>query len=357
MALYSPRQLHVDCLQSGAHVSCNQDIPSCPSLTQLSLKHLKNGDDVLSALRKAIQRGHLPSLNYLGFYYCSFKTEGILLYLFGSRTPALEDLGLGGLKLNRSDLQFISELSTLRVLSLSTGPCLQAETVQHPFQNPDANVGVTRIYSEFLEGFVRVVNENKLPNLERLMLSGDESKDKTYSDLYTDISVLKFQAEKLPSLKRLYLAGFIFSGEDVQDLAQRLVKWDLEELRIFHGRGISGHLSVLFRHCFTSLRHPELSSCELTSDDMCCLTEAREQGVLPKLKGLHVSGNRIKNPEMWVENEAWKNVEIDHHGQKVPRPSTTIPISLAPQFGFGHVLRFAGFKNSGLVHIQMCFCN
>ena len=84
-----------------------------------------------------------------------------------------------------------------------------------------------------------MVNENKLPNLEELTLSS--------LHIYIDISLLKLQAEKLPSLKRLSLSGFIFPGEDVQHLAQKLVKWDLEILRIAHSEGISGHLSVLFR--------------------------------------------------------------------------------------------------------------
>ena len=81
-------QLHVDCtFGRGTRVSCNQDIPSCPSLRQLSLTWLRKGDDVLSALRKAIQDCRLPNLNYLSFNHCSFNTEGILPYLFGSRTP------------------------------------------------------------------------------------------------------------------------------------------------------------------------------------------------------------------------------------------------------------------------------
>ena len=70
-------QLHVRGFWEGAHVSCDQDIPPCPSLRQLSVERLENGDDVLSGLRKAIQDGHLPNLNYLGFPDCSFKIKGI----------------------------------------------------------------------------------------------------------------------------------------------------------------------------------------------------------------------------------------------------------------------------------------
>ena len=124
------RQLHVNCFEEMARVSCHQDIPSCPSLKQLSVTYLKEGDDVLRALRKAIQRSRLPNLNYLDLWRSSFNTEGILPYLFGSWTPALEHLSLMGLKLNESDLLSVGVLRTLRSLYFSTQPFLQTETVQ-----------------------------------------------------------------------------------------------------------------------------------------------------------------------------------------------------------------------------------
>ena len=275
-------------------------------------------------MRKAFQDGRLPNLNYLSFNHCSFSREGILCYLFGRWTPALEHLNLWGIKINKSDLQFISELRTLRVLDFSTQPFLQTETVQCL-----ANVGATLsdlrvsyIDSEFWEAFVRAVNENKLHNLEKLALIVRKKMHKTITDsdlyIHVDISLLKLQSEKLQSLKHLHLIGFNYS-EDVQNLAQRLVKWDIEKLSIIHSKGVSGRLSVLFSHCLPSLTDLMLINCELNSDDMGCLTEAREQGRLPKLENLYVVNNRIKNPEMWNKNEAWKNVEIDHSCQeKVP---------------------------------------
>ena len=313
------RQLHVHRYREGACVTCYQDIASCPSLRQFSVHNWKRGDDVLSALRKAIQRKYLPNLNHLSLWHCSFNREGILRYLFRSRNAALEHLNLEGVKLNKSDLQFISELRTLQYLSLSIG------RVQSLFQNPGANAWATLsvlrvcdIDSEFLEGFVRAVNENKLPNLEKLDFSNCDNDCEAKSDaIVIDISLFKLQAEKLPSLKHLTLAGFIFSVEDIQDPEQKVLKWNLEFFRIFRSKGTSGHLSVLFHHHLPSLTDLKLRLCELTSDDMHCLTEAREQGRLPKLEYLDVSANRIEDPEMWIKNEAWKNVEIDDYDQKL----------------------------------------
>ena len=279
-----------------------------PNVNYLSFSHCSFNRE-LPPLRKAFQDGRLPNLNYLSFSHCSFSREGILCYLFGRWTPALEHLHLWGIKINKNDLQFISELRTLRVLYFSTQPCLQTETVQC-LANVWAtlsDLGVCDIDSEFLEAFVRVVNENKLPNLGELTLITIRG-----SDIYIDISHLQLQSEKLPSLKHLHLKKFTYTGEDVQDLAQRAVKWDLEKLSITHSKGISGHLSVLLRHCLPSLTYLVLTNCELNSDDMRCLTEAREQGRLPKLEYLSVFYNRIKDPEMWMKNEAWKNVEIAH---------------------------------------------
>ena len=315
-------QLQVCCLIDG-RVSCNQDIPPCPSLRQLHVLNLKNGDHVLSTLRKAFQRGHLPNSNDLGFPGCSFSTEGILPYVFKTQTSVLEHLSLMKLKLNRSDLQFISELRTLRSLSLSVGSMLcEADSVKFLF--PSGTWGtlsdfyVTNVDLTFCEEFVPAVNKNQLPNLEKLHLSCDDQLyEKTDSDI-EDISLLQIQAEKLPYLKSLFLAGFINSEQEVQDLAQKVVKWDLGDLDIHDCKGVSGHLSVLFRHCFPSLEHLSLAECELNSDDMCCLTEARKQGKLPKLKTLNVLNNRIENAKMWNEKGAWKSVETNMYLQRKP---------------------------------------
>ena len=101
-------------------MSCHQDIPYCPSLRELSLRYInQNPNEALKVLREAIHCGHLPNLNHLDLDHCSFNREGILRYLFGEQTPAQEHIGLEGLKLHKSDLQFISELRTLRSFSMS----------------------------------------------------------------------------------------------------------------------------------------------------------------------------------------------------------------------------------------------
>ena len=74
---------------------------------------------------------------------------------------------------------------------------------------------------------------------------------------------------------------------------------------------------MLFSHRLPSLTLLRLSSCELNSDDMRCLTEAREQGKLPKLEYLDVPFNKLKDLKMWIEREAWKNVGIINYKQKI----------------------------------------
>ena len=135
-----------------------------------------------------------------------------------------------------------------------------------------------------------------------------------------DISLGEFQAKKLPILKELCLGGLINSGQNLQDFAQRVVKWDLGSLEIPCHKSISGNLSVLFHQRFPSLMTLNLSECELTSDDTRCLTDAREQGRLPKLQILNVSKNRIRKADMWKENEVWKNVNTDKFRQEFQFP-------------------------------------
>ena len=80
------------------------------------------------------------------------------------------------------------------------------------FQNRDPNVWATLsvlhvsfVGLEFWEGFVRMVSDNKLPNLKELSL--------WFPHTDIDISLPKIQADKLPSLKCLYLFGFNHLGE------------------------------------------------------------------------------------------------------------------------------------------------
>ena len=288
--------LHLYC-NKGGRVVCKGDIPPCASLRHLSVQNLKNGDDVLSALREAFQSGHLPNVNYLGLLGCFFKRKGILRYLFPSGPPALEHLDLNWVQLNKSDLKVISQLRTLRWLGVSGDA---TEVLLKNRWETLTCLSIDEMESGTCETLVGAVNENKLPNLVDLHLRDDPPKE--YG------SLLGLQAEKLPRVRRLALSGFIYSREQLEDLAQKVVKWNLEYLYIASDEcdiKIEGNLSVLLRHMLPSLETLMLDDCELNSDDIRSLTEAREQGRLPKLKRLDLSKEARR---MLLRNDPWRDV-------------------------------------------------
>ena len=294
--------LHLQC--SYGRVVCKRDIPDCQSLRHLSVHHLENDDDVLSALRKAFQSGRLPNVDYLGFPWCSFKTQEILRYLFPSGSQGLEHLDLAYVTLNESDIHFIAELrTTLKWLAFSAEA---AEFLSEKRCDTLTSIKITEMDLRACKTLAAAVNENKLPNIVELSLSDNSGMDE---------SLLELKAEMLPRVRRLTLWGFMYSPEMRENLAEKLATWDLEHLEIGYSQGIEGNLSVLLRHGFPSLEILGLSDCDfLNSDDMRCLTEAREQGKLPKLKRLHLPLNLKGACEMLIRNEAdrdtWRDVDV-----------------------------------------------
>ena len=94
--------------------------------------------------------------------------------------------------------------------------------------------------------------------------------------------------------------------QKLKNIGDMLAVWDLEYLNLSFNWCIAEHLSVLLRHRLPSLETLVLCDCGLDDYDMEDLTEAREQGKLPKLKRLDVSKNRLLNHEKW--NEIWKDI-------------------------------------------------
>ena len=286
---------------------------------------------------------HLPNLNYLDLSGCSIQTGLGFLPHFSS----LETLLLVGVRINESDVTFITELRTLYSLSLSKGSFDQLGTVNRLFSNQLSTLTSFSFYhvdSIFCGEFVRVVNESKLPNLVKLRLSiGDESdmesliNDVCYVGSHCKISYQLFQhhqeckatfrelqAEKLPHLKSLTLTGLLnvyhqydglrqfstrvknLNRQGLEDIAEKVVKWGLASLNLSFNRGLSENLWALLCHTFLSLETLRLHDCDLTPYDMHDLADARQQGRLPKLKFLDVSGNSKGDHDMW--NETWKDV-------------------------------------------------
>ena len=276
--------LHLRFISSNASVVCNHDIPPCPSIRHFSLKSTEKANIVLTALRKAIQEGHLPSLNYLSFDDCPFGTEGILNSLFPSESPDLKHLHIEDVRLNESDLQFITKLETLHSLVLTSISQIPTQVL---FQNSWPNLTSLTVDTMTGTGLVETVNEGKLPNLAELMMSaGDELMKESATQ---KVFLQDLKGEKLPHMKKLTLFGLMISKEQLESLAENVAIWDLKYLDMSHNPDIGGNLSLFFGHRFRSLETVVLRGCGLNSDDMRCLGKAQVN--LPKLKELNLSQN------------------------------------------------------------------
>ena len=71
----------------------------------------------------------------------------------------------------------------------------------------------------------------------------------------------------------------------------------LLEMRISSKNGFNGNLSSIIIQSFPQLTTLYLSSCELTSEDLSSLRQAKKEGMLPFLKHLDISENELSLSE------------------------------------------------------------
>ena len=274
--------------------SCNNELASCPLLEQLSLRHMTH-ENIYVALSKAIQDKRFPHLRHLTFIECFFKIEGKLSLLFHSCCPTLKHLGLYDFRLDRSDLQLLAsvnnnpkrsllpELSSLGLssLSLNHSTSVISTLFSQPWVNltsitfADANV-------ETFRAFLDAVNKGKLLNLVELRMSARIGED-------VDFDIL--QPKQVSRLKSLTLARIVTSAAKLEQLIQKIVEWELQDLNLSYNLGISGSLSLFVSHALPPLKSLILRRCELQADDMESLAQANAQSKFPELEYLDVTNN------------------------------------------------------------------
>ena len=305
---------------------CSEDLPRCPLLDQLCLRHMA-GEEIFMALSKATQQKWFPNLRHLTFVECSFGLEGKLSRLFQSCCPTLKHLGLYDFKLDKSDLQFLasvnknSEKSVLPNLS-SLG--LSSVSLRHSvasistlFSQPwisltsvtlaDATVEISR-------AFLDVINKGKLPNLLELRMSARPGADLDFDSLIP---------ERVPRLESLTLARIVTSPTRVDRLVKKIGKWKLQTLNLSYNLGISGSLTALLSVTLPALKSLILRKCELKLDDMSSLARANAEGRFPELENLDVSDNsctqtlkRLTRDPASGRKVTWKNVKYDESGNE-----------------------------------------
>ena len=275
-------------------LSCNKELPDCPLLDQLSLRHVAD-ENIYIALSKAIREKRFPLLRHLTFVECFFRMEGKLSLLFHSRCPTLKHLGLYDFRLDRSDLQFLApvnnnpersllpELSSLGLSSLSLNH--STSVISTLFSQPWVNLtGITFADAnvETFLAFIDVLNKGKLLNLTELRMSARIGED-------VDFDIL--QPKQVSRLKSLTLARIVTSAAKLEQLIQKIVEWELQDLNLSYNLGISGSLSLFVNHALPPLKSLILRRCRLQADDMVSLAQANAEGKFPELEYLDVANN------------------------------------------------------------------
>ena len=313
-------ELHLDGIFM--NVDCTGQLPVCPLLTHLSFTGIEVTDSILFGLRKAIHEGKFPKLTYLSLATCEFQTKRKLATLFQSQCSTLTHLDLHDLNFDLSDLQFLASTCPSSQMEKSVLPELSSLGITFPTYFDSDSCSVTTLFqypwirlksltigdidAVHYDEIAKAIDESKLPNLTELRLSVKWGEH---------VELGKIQPEKIPLLESLALFRFITSPEDLEELGNFVVRWNLTELDISHNRGIQGMLHVLVRHNFPSLKRLTLENNGLNCKDLSSLAEAKVKGRLAMVEHLDITCNPVinafhcltKDPET-REKIGWKKI-------------------------------------------------
>ena len=145
-----------------------------------------------------------------------------------------------------------------------------------------------------------------LPLLSELLLPGSTQVPRIRFDTF----LCEFKPNHITKLEKLVLAKFKISAQDLEMLGQKLTDVQLSELGIMSSSGITGSLSLLFKHSFPTLTTLTLWSCKLNSEDLTSLSQASAEGQLPQLRDLDISGNNtLKISDLFTNSVKWNQLK------------------------------------------------
>ena len=127
-----------------------------------------------------------------------------------------------------------------------------------------------------------------------------------------DTFLCVFNPNHITKLEKLVLAKFKISDRDLEILSEKLTDVQLSKLRIMasSGSGLTGSLSLLFKHSFPTLTTLTLWSCKLNSDDLLALSQASAEGKLPQLRDLDISeNNTLKISDFFTNSVKWNQLK------------------------------------------------
>ena len=262
-------RLHVlNISRSVCKIFCYPLTKRCPLLTHLYLRGLWVQKSVLTALSMAALDNKLPVLTRLDLPMCHFVETDSILQMFQCLQRTLTHLSLRNCFLSKDGLDIITGHKTL----LPEVPSLEL-----PF-GPLSHKLVTWEYCK---------------NLKELRVSFESNEKKNDCDKMEVNFLKQMNSINLCRLTSLILHRCICSTKHLYLMTNGKFLAQLGKLDISHSVGITGSLSILLSHKFTSLETLTLYDCGLNSHVALNLAKANTDGRLSSLKHLDLSQNYL----------------------------------------------------------------
>ena len=313
-------------------------VPSCASLTTLSIEKFTVKQNVLNALSDAVCHQYLPCVQDISFIECKGLKNKLKL-LFQTQWKSLKSLNLYGCLIRVDDLKVIVRMVTLQAgpgeatvpllpnltsLTLSIAelcPNQRTDGVEEIFESNiwkqltvlklDTKVSESNDYKgdDYLM-FEHALNKGKLCNLATIGIN------RALKDNPVELKRIPLESLSEAVMLHACLANFT---KFIQ-LSERLANLNPRTIDISHGTGMRNQLSTLLHYLFTSLSTLVLSNCGLTNVDLQSLADASLECRLPALRHLNLSENCVDLKHLFHQGCKWnKLLTLDVKGIKMPR--------------------------------------
>ena len=275
---------------------------SFPALDTLLLNSCDLSSHDLSSLAHASVTGRLPKLSTLDISN-NPDIGGNLSVLFCSTSfPSLHSLFLSKCELNRLDVSSLAEareraLPQLRNLDVSFN--FRSHSSSHAYSSADVLCTLPRLNTLVARDCELEYND-LYHTYQRAITDGDYFSDLTTLDMTLNPNISGYLSllvhHYFPELNILILRNCALNSNDMASLSRANSCGRLPELRYLdisqNNVGCeTGALFMLFGGLkgFPSLINLVLCDCHLQLQDLCCLTQARLDGNLPRIRHLDIS--------------------------------------------------------------------
>ncbi len=257
----------------------------------LDLNRCKFSQQDVITIAEANRHGLLTSVIEINLSH-HMSTSGHIDSLLSSKWQSLQKLHLE-CNLTVEDIRALGEanrngyLPSIHVLNLSINHALSGTLtflLSHTWPvMQKLNLPNCNLTVEDIRALGEANEKGCLPSLQMLDLHYNRALSGQLALLFT---------HTWPVLHKLDLTTCNLTGEDIRALGEANRKGylpSLLEMILWNNEALSGRLTLLFTHTWPVLQELDLRECDLTSADGDTLLDACKQGRLPQLKKLYIS--------------------------------------------------------------------